>query len=303
MASTILSLTESLRKATVGKSLFSSKVSLPRASSSFEQAAEVKLSTGEQAYVKNSEKAVRTISDASSYISVAQYATDEVSSLVDKARSIAESLATEVDQRRRDALASEGAAVVGRIDEIKADATFNDQQIIDGGGTTFDLNLDQAANNSDDRFLVRVSDVRISSADLGLNTLTEANFESIRSADNSVITTLKAAQEQLATSRASLDSSESKVNETAQLFGIEAEQRLDGAPSELDQKAEQLATQLKSSLAESLVSAQADSLDPLKVQELLNEDDEEQKRLEAAKKLKEEQDRGQSLEGLRLESD
>lgn len=211
-------------------------------------------------------KALRSLSDASSYVSIAQNATASVQRLVDEAHTIASTLEGEVTPDQRESLSAYADSLLSEIDSIVSDAELNDQAVIDSGEVNFLVNFNAADASTSNTYNVNVLDVPISQASLGLSGLTASNFSDSPTA---TLTTLENAQASLSQTATNLKTSENQIADIANEFGQIKQSRfisLLNNVGELDPDA--LAQKIASNISSAVDSSGA-NLNPLRVQDLL----------------------------------
>ncbi len=197
---------------------------------------------------RGEERALRNLSDASSFVSIASNATVQVEKLVERAQTIAQKLTTALSPDQQDALAEEGAAVLGEIDTIVSGATFQNSSVVNNGETSFSVNLDASDQSSGSTYHIQVQNVGISRANLGIDSLTSTDFKSNTS---QTITTLENAQTQINGAKVHLADSEKQIANVGSQFGMVVEEQTSASRAAINPEAtaEKIATLLEEKLA------------------------------------------------------
>lgn len=117
----------------------------------------------------SSDKAARSISDASSFISIAQEAAKAIDELLAKAQELTASLSTTTNDAEKEAIGGEIVATLAEIDEVAAVAEFKGNPVIDGGPQTFLFNLNSSDESSSSSFSITVQNLGLSLDSLGLS--------------------------------------------------------------------------------------------------------------------------------------
>lgn len=215
---------------------------------------------------RGTEKALRTLSDGASYVSIAQNATESVQRLVDEAYAIATTLKGEVTPDQRESLSSYADSLLSEIDSIVSDAEFNDQAIADGGEVTFSVNLNAADESTSNTYNVSVLDVPLSQSSLGLSSLTASSFADSPTA---TLTTLANAQASLSQTATNLEASENQITAIANEFGKIKQSRFTSMLNDVGElDAEALAQKIANNIS-AAVGSSAENLNLLRVQDLL----------------------------------
>ncbi len=224
-------------------------------------AASVSLSSADALRARGNERALTSLSDASSYVSIAQSVTDGVEQLLNRALEIASTLEGVLPATQRAELAEEAESILEEIDELTSNAELNDQPVIDAGEQTFTVNLNASDPSTASTYSITVPNVPVSRTSLSLATLTADDFSDSPTATINALTTAGAAIDQ---TKSNLRIAEEQVLQVGERFGEIASLR-SGVGSAAE--AEDLATQIASAV-ESLTTSQG-SIDPLRVQDLL----------------------------------
>lgn len=232
-----------------------------------EDATSVKLSTSERALTRGSERALRSLNEATSYVSIAQSATENIGLLVDKALQIAQTLETAVPADVRESLAQEGQDILAEIDTIVDEATFNGIEVIAGGSQLFTVNLDAADESFASSYAVHVQNVAVSRNELSLSTLSASSFSN---SATQTVATLELAQLAVESTLSNLQDSEQEIENAASHFGLTAsvQASVPAGRGDTNPTPEQLASEISSVLGNTLREA-SHNLNPLRVQDLL----------------------------------
>lgn len=260
-----------LIKAAEQKKAFENKVAVDKPSTIFEQATEVKLSKTAQARERGAEDAVRTLSNAATYVNLAEGATNQVESLLEKARQNSEALKTEVDPTKRAALANDGASFLTEIDTVVSAVQLNDNSVVNGGVRSFSFDFRPEQPLGDSTFTFDVANFALTSSDLGVSSLNSAAFEEDAEGTTD---TIEAAQDQLQTVRASVGKAKQTILDVADKFGIDTAQDLRGTGALKASEAEQFTNQLAKSIKDSALDSRSrQELDPNRVKVLLGDEE------------------------------
>jgi len=209
--------------------------------------------------------ALRSLSNLQSVVDTASSAVGRAEEVLKSSSNIADKIAIEVDPVKRQALAEEGATLIGEIDKIKSDALGqNGQSVVGQGSIRFERSIGTTDDNSSDLVTIVVPDVPISAAGLGLSTITSSTLLSQTEEDKESIDD---AIETIGSISGSLKSTESAIASAARKFGA-AESKQSQLPTE--EEATGLAAKVSKSVTESDLLQQASKLDPLKVSDLLS---------------------------------
>ena len=116
-------------------------------------------------------RALRTLSDASSLVSIGIDAASEVKTLVTEAEEISVALQAANSSEQTTALESDLDSIFSRIDEIASETEFNGQAIVDSGARTLVIDPSPTDNTSNDVVSVSIPDLAISRTSLGIDSL------------------------------------------------------------------------------------------------------------------------------------
>lgn len=250
---------------------------------SFKQAgaAEVELSSAERARVSGKNSALREISNARSYIDVAEDAAAKVYDLVTQLKTISESsdghlLSPEVAAGR----ATEADSLLTEISRVVNNAEFADQSVVNAGPRQFTFSIDGAVNDPSKTFSVTVPDVTLSRSSLGLSSLSGATITSA-STSSDALDTISAAKQIVATNQAALSSAGTDLELFATRFGLKSRAETEigqrtleaGQASGVQISAESLRTPVSNQPADELLST--NNLDPLRVEALIADNHDE----------------------------
>ncbi len=224
--------------------------------------AQLSKTAAERAASRERQRAYSTISDAASYISVADNAATEVTRLLKAASSASTQLETEVSESRRADLQYEVYAYLKAVDQVAANATYNDSSIVDAGPTEFSYELDGSDQSSATNFRLSVSDIALSTTSLNLSSIT---LENILTDPTSATAAIEDAITATGDVRAGLANRADQVNDFAQKLGISVEVSVQNALTEgpAADLAKKIADSVRSGLTET------NNLNPLNVQDLL----------------------------------
>lgn len=246
--------------------LLASKVKTNTTSNSnrIDDAATVTVSDAARAEKTARQKAVRTLSDANSYVSVSEDAVTKIGELVDKASAIAETLTGAVTADQRTALSSEAQSLINEINTVVSKAEFNGRSVINNGTQQFTVDFASGSGNSDKAFSVTVENIRASVATLGLSSLTTSSFAN---SPSTAISALTNAQASITAIHAALAGNAADISNIAEQYGLKVGQSAGAANGALD-AAKALGKAISSSLRDQL-SAVSTSLDPIVVNDLV----------------------------------
>ena len=231
-----------------------------------DSATKVSLSSRATPFERSSTQAARAISDATSVVSIAAGAADEIERLIGNLESVQAQLDTLLTPTQQTALESEADSLLEEINTVAEEATFNGQSVVNSGAQTIEFDLDVADENSSTAVAIQIPNVAVDSESLGINTLTGAG---ITADPESAKTTLTAAKAQVRAVQSSLESSESQINGAAERAGLTAQIESDNASRLTERDASAFAERIASSLGSLVTDAQADLIDPIRVQDLI----------------------------------
>lgn len=232
-----------------------------------QDAARVSFSSPLKAGQQNRAEALHTLSDASSFTNIAQDAASQIGSLLDRAASLSNAIAGEVDPTKKNTYATEAAAAITEITNVVSRAKLNDQTVVGRGQQTFTHNLDGSDNSSSSTFTVSVANVGLTAADLGVSNLTSSSFINDTT---TTLATVKAAKQQVLQTQEHLANSETQVDSIAQSFGLVGSTRAAASSGQL-KSAQSLADTIGQSLGRLVGAANTNNLSPVRVQDLIGE--------------------------------
>ena len=238
-------------------------------------AAEVELSSAEQAEQRSSSTALSQLSEASSYVSIAQSAADSIDSLLNDFESTLTAIDQSVNDDDRAALASEARTILTEIGNVSAQATFNGTSVVNAGTTDVSIELDGGDDSSASNYTVSISNIALSRDDLGISGLTSSDFLNNTEAlleDGGVV---DEAQSRVGAVQSRLSEAENQIQSVGTAVGIgardevEAIENADGSSESPEALTDRIVQNLDSTLNEV-----RDDIDPVQVQELLIESEE-----------------------------
>ena len=240
------------------------------------------LSLSSQATTNSSsgtESALRSISDASSYLSVASSAASSIEDLLGQLGDVYTSLQNTLDPAETDILNGEAYELLLEINAVASASTFNGSSVVDGGNQTFLFSLDGeslAAGSSSGSVAVTIANVALSATALGLPDVNSPDFargqlgEALDASDGSGAQLLASAQAQVDAVQSALSASAQELNSVANSFGLstnaETQAIANGTLSNDD--ADLLTSKIISEIS-SVITAQSGNLDALRVADLL----------------------------------
>ncbi len=232
--------------------------------SNYGDAAVSKISAAELASARGQSNVVRTVSSASSYLSISQQATEDIMRLVTKAADVADAISNEVNDDRKATLAAEGASLLSAIDQIQQDAEFQDQSVVDRGTVNFQFDLYSGKDAEDETFVLSVPNISVSRSDLGLSSITASSFES---SSSSVYSSLSSAASSLLMVNESITNAQKDLSSVAESVGLRTSfEETSSSTNNLE-----ITKSLAASIS-NLVKDSINNLDPLRVEDLLAED-------------------------------
>lgn len=250
------------------RSLLSAPLSTPsQTSAAVDDAATVSISSEARAKRAASNRATRTLSDASSYVSIAESAASEISNLLEKAANIADTLAnSSVTATQRSALSEEGKALLDEITTVNNKATFNDASVVNRGTQVFSVTFNPGSESSDQDYSITVANVALSKSNLGVSSLTSSSFSS---SPSTTLSTIQAAQEAVSSTETTLEISANQISEIAKSYGMSIDSRYTLTKESALDVANSIGNSLANNLPDTL-SALTNGLKPITLTDLID---------------------------------
>jgi hypothetical protein len=231
------------------KANFQNSFTISKPDSKLEEAAKVTLSKQERAREDAQGSAAIKLSNAASFVNIADDAAEQIQRLVELAKKNTESIENEASSGRKAQLAQEGAALLAEIDSVVSRAELHGSSVVNAGKKSFSFDISVESPTGDSTFSASVSNVAVSRSDLGLSDVDATDFEEDPS---SVRDTLTAAGDNLSNTRASLESSSEQLSSIAKQVGVEAGRQSESEGQLSENTADALARRIAESIRDSV---------------------------------------------------
>jgi len=223
------------------------------------------LSPAKLAQQRQSNRALRNLSDASSFVSIGEQATTEIARLIDQSKTVAKTIEKTVDPVRKAELAEEANSFISEIDKVVKSATVDGtRSVVNFGAQNYSFNLDGSDLSSQSKDSVFISNIAVSRSDLSLDNLNSAQFAQDPSG---VVSKLDEAKNRVNFASTNLQAAQKDIDSVADKFGIRAKDRVDLV---IDSDAANKIAQRISEIISEKASESSNSLDSLRVQNLIS---------------------------------
>lgn len=165
---------------------------------------------------RSTSNAIRSLSDAESFVTVGKNALNNIKSLLEDLDTITQRLESEVDPNYRSELSQEGTTILDELNRISNETTYNYKQVLDAGITNFSIDMDGSDPHSTSNLSVSVANLPASAENLGLNEITANSLETdttnSRSSINSALSIVR-------NSLTTLTDTENKISQITSGYG------------------------------------------------------------------------------------
>jgi flagellin-like hook-associated protein FlgL len=232
-----------------------------------EDSVELSILAQTQAASRGSADASRELSNASSYVSVAQSAANEIDRLLEQAEEKSKEFENSVTGEN-EAVQAEIGQILRAIDNISDASTVNGQSIVNNGEVTFSTDFNAGDNSSDTAFSISVGNLALDRASLGVSSTEIRNMSA-----EELTETIQSAKSSVGDVIVALDDAEAQIDAVADRIGSRASAEVkltqeDAAAAE-NITAEGLAEKISDDILSTPLAAEVHSLSAAKVQDLL----------------------------------